>query len=152
MSALRSSLSYSILYGGLVAGTLDIGAAAMIYRLNPLIILRAIASGLLGAAAFHGGLPVSLLGLALQWTMSLLIAAIFVVAARHMAWMRLRWIAAGLAYGVLVFVTMEFVVVPLSAAAKPRFTVASLLENVLAMLLFGLIVSFFARRQPRHAR
>jgi uncharacterized membrane protein YagU involved in acid resistance len=152
MSALRSSLSYSILYGGLVAGTLDIGAAAMIYRLNPLIILRAIASGLLGAAAFHGGLPVSLLGLALQWAMSLLIAAIFVVAARHMAWMRLRWIAAGLAYGVLVFVTMEFVVVPLSAAAKPRFTVASLLENVLAMLLFGLIVSFFARRQPRHAR
>jgi predicted cobalt transporter CbtA len=47
---------------------------------------------------------------------------------------------------------MEFVVVPLSAAAKPRFTVASLLENVLAMLLFGLIVSFFARRQPRHTR
>jgi uncharacterized membrane protein YagU involved in acid resistance len=152
MSTLRSSLSYSILYGGLVAGTLDIGAAAMIYRLNPLIILRAIASGLLGAAAFHGGLPVSLLGLALQWTMSLLIAAIFVVAARHMAWMRLRWIAAGLAYGVLVFVTMEFVVVPLSAAAKPRFTVASLLENVLAMLLFGLIVAFFARRLAGAAR
>jgi uncharacterized membrane protein YagU involved in acid resistance len=152
MSTLRSSLSYSILYGGLVAGTLDIGAAAVIYRLNPLIILRAIASGLLGASAFHGGLPVSLLGLALQWAMSLLIAVIFVVAARHMDWMRLRWIAAGLAYGVLIFVTMEFVVVPLSAAAKPRFTVASLLENVLAMLLFGLIVSFFARRQPRHTR
>jgi len=40
---------------------------------------------------------------------------------------------------------MEYVVVPLSAAAKPHFTALSLAENLLAMLLFGLIVSFFAR-------
>ena len=29
---------------------------------------------------------------------------------------------------------------------KPHFTAMSLLENLLAMLLFGLIVSFFTRR------
>lgn len=45
----------------------------------------------------------------------------------------------------VVFVVMEYVVVPLSAAKSPHFTVLSLLEDMLAMLLFGWIVSFFAR-------
>ena len=145
MNQARRSAGAAILRGGLVAGTIDIGAASLINMVDPLIILRAIASGLLGRAAFAGGLPVSLLGLVLQWAMSLLIAAIFVVAAQRMAWMRKRWIAAGLAYGVVVFVVMEYMVVPLSAAMKPHFTTWSLLENVAAMLLFGLIVSWFAR-------
>jgi len=77
--------------------------------------------------------------------MSLLIAAIFVIATRRLVWMRERWAAAGLAYGVMVFAVMGYVVVPLSAAAKPHFTALSLAGNVLAMLLFGLVVSFFAR-------
>lgn len=146
MHAKQSDVLSSILWGGLVAGTIDVGSASLINGVNPMIILRAIASGLLGRTAFHGGVPISMLGLALQWAMSLLIAAVFVVAARQLAWMRQRWVAAGLAYGALVFVVMEYVVVPLSAAMKPHFNAVSLLENVLAMLLFGLIVSFFARR------
>ncbi|MEO6801599.1 MAG: hypothetical protein ABI178_16805 [Rhodanobacter sp.] len=140
------------LWGGLVAGTVDIGAASLINRIDPMIILRAIASGLLGRAAFQGGIPVSVLGLLLQWAMSVLIAAIFVYASLRLGWMRKRWIAAGLAYGVVVFVVMEYVVVPLSAAKNPHFTTVSLLENVLAMLLFGLIVSFFAQRQQGGVR
>jgi uncharacterized membrane protein YagU involved in acid resistance len=146
MNEARHSKGAAIFWGGLVAGTIDIGAASLINMINPLIILRAIASGLLGRAAFAGGLPVSLLGLVLQWAMSLLIAAIFVLAAQRLAWMCRRWFAAGLAYGVVVFVVMEYVVVPLSAANNPHFTPVSLLENVLAMLLYGLIIAFFARR------
>jgi uncharacterized membrane protein YagU involved in acid resistance len=144
-TSIRTPSWVAVLYGGFVAGTLDVLAAALINWLNPLIIMRAIASGLLGRAAFQGGLPVAALGLLLQWAMSLLIAAIFVFAARRLAWLGRRWVAAGLLYGVVVFVVMEYVVVPLSAAAKPHFTALSFVENVLAMLLFGLIVSFFAR-------
>ncbi|NMW25862.1 hypothetical protein HFP05_16265, partial [Rhodanobacter denitrificans] len=88
---------------------------------------------------------VAALGLGLQWAMSLLIAAIFVFAAARMSWLGRRWITAGVLYGVAVFVVMEYVVVPLSAAATPHFTALSLAENLLAMWLFGLIVSFFAR-------
>lgn len=144
-TTVRTTPWVAILYGGFVAGSLDILAAALINWLNPLIIMRAIASGLLGRAAFQGGLPVAALGLLLQWAMSMLIAAIFVFAAGRMSWLSQRWITAGLLYGVVVFVVMEYVVVPLSAAAKPHFTALSLVENVLAMLLFGLIVAFFAR-------
>lgn len=146
MASTRSSTLVAILYGGFVAGTIDIGVASLINGISPLIVLRAIASGLLGKAAFHGGMPVSLLGLGLQWAMSLLIAAIFVFAARQLAWLNQRWVAAGVLYGVAVFVVMEYVVVPLSASwPKSHFTTPALIENLLAMLLFGLIVAFFAR-------
>lgn len=139
----------AILRGGLVAGTIDVFAASLISRIEPLIILQAIASGLLGRAAFHGGLPVSLLGLALQWAMSLLIAAVFVFAARWLPELRRRWAAAGLAYGVAIYVVMNYLVVPLSAAPfKAPAGFAAIGANLLAMLLFGLIVAFFARR-PR---
>jgi hypothetical protein len=48
----------AILAGGLIAGTLDIGAAALIYALSPGDILRSIAGGLLGAPALQGGIVV----------------------------------------------------------------------------------------------
>ncbi len=41
--------------------------------------------------------------------------------------------------------------VPLSAAGKPHFTALSLVENLLAMCLLGLIVAFFARGVRRRS-
>jgi hypothetical protein len=77
-----------------------------------------------------------------------LIAAIFVLAARRLPVLERRWIASGLAYGVVIFFVMNFVVVPLSAAAHAaRFNAVKSLENLLAMLLFGLIIAFFARER-----
>ncbi|MFZ0869604.1 MAG: hypothetical protein WAM90_02635, partial [Rhodanobacter sp.] len=50
------------------------------------------------------------------------------------------------AYGVVVFFVMNYVVRPLSAAwPKTHFTPAGFVENMLAMLLFGLIVAYCAR-------
>ncbi len=132
---------------GLVAGTMDIVVAAAINSASPALILRAIASGLLGAAAYRNAEWVIVLGLVLQWIMSFIIAAVFVLASERLPILLRRWTLAGLAYGVVIFIVMSFIVVPLSAAVpKPHVTVLSFGENVLAMLLFGLIVAFFARR------
>ena len=68
-----------ILLGGLIAGTIDLGAAGLISGLGLITILQAVASGVLGRASFRAGLPAAALGLALQWAMSILIAAIFVL-------------------------------------------------------------------------
>lgn len=142
----KSSLT-AILRGGLCAGTIDIGAAALINMVSPFLILHFIAGGLLGRAALAGGASTALLGLSLQWAMSLLIAAAYVVASRPLPVLRRRWIAGGLGYGGVIFLIMNYVVVPLSAWAMwPHFSAAKFAENLLAMLLFGLIVAFFARR------
>lgn len=144
----RSELT-AILLGGFVAGTVDVGAAALINLLSPIRILQFIAGGLLGKAALSGGIPVALLGLVLQWLMSMIIAAAYVFAASRLPVLGRRWIGFGLGYGVVVFFVMNYVVVPLSAWARwPHFTPYSFAANMAAMLLFGLIVAFFARTQP----
>ena len=140
------SILGAILLGGFVAGTLDIGAAALINNAGVPVILKAIASGILGKASFQLGIEAESLGVLLQWMMSILIAAIFVVIASRVTLLKRQWLAAGLAYGVVVFFVMNYVVVPLSAIGRvPHFTAARFMENMLAMLLFGVIIAFFAR-------
>jgi uncharacterized membrane protein YagU involved in acid resistance len=143
----------AIALGGLVAGTIDIGAAALINFVSPLLILHFIAGGLLGKSALAGGAAVELLGLALQWAMSLMIAAVYLVACGWLPILRRLWIGGGLAYGVVIFLVMNYAVVPLSAWARwPRFTAERFAENMLAMFLFGLIVAFFAQRSVAATR
>ena len=138
----------AILLGGLIAGTIDIGAACLISMLSPVFILHVVASGLIGReAAFAGGLQTAALGMLLQWVMGLIIAAVYVIASSVLPVLRRRWVTFGLLYGVGIYIVMNFVVVPFSALhAWPHLTVRSVALNGLAMLLFGLIVSYFAQR------
>jgi hypothetical protein len=137
---MMSPLKATIL-AGLAAGTIDVGAACAINRIGPGPILRFIASGLLGAPLPHENWVYGL-GLGLQWLMSIIIAAIFVIAATRMPALLRRWIAAGIAYGIVVYFVMTFVVVPLSRAKAGHVTLSSFIENLLAMMLFGLIIAY----------
>jgi hypothetical protein len=149
---LPRSILGSILLGGVIAGTIDIGAAALINSARIGVILQAIASGILGQASFEQGVEAELLGLLLQWAMSILIAAIFVLTASRVNFLKRQWLAAGLAYGVVVFVVMNYAVVPLSAIGRiPHFTAMRFVANLLAMLVFGVIIAFLARSAPTDA-
>ena len=135
-----------ILLGGIIAGTVDIGAASLINSAKPTRIMQVIASGLIGKSAFDGGAATAELGLVLQWAMSIIIASVFVVAVQWRPQFKRHWVGAGLAYGVVVFLVMNYVVLPLSAIGHaPRFRLVHFIEDGLAMLLFGIIVAFFAR-------
>jgi uncharacterized membrane protein YagU involved in acid resistance len=137
----------AVLLAGFVAGTIDIGAAAVIFSVHPAVISQAIASGVLGRAAFFDGLTSVALGLLLQWLMSWIIAAVYVAAARPWRSLGRHWIGCGLLYGVAVFGVMNYVVVPLSAAYPHNpFTPRTFVESLMAMLMFGVLVAFFARR------
>jgi hypothetical protein len=143
----HSALS-AVLLGGIVAGTLDIGAACLITGRSASFILHTIAGGLLAKQSYSGGTPTALLGLALQELMGILIAAIYVGATTVLPALARRWLLGGLAYGVVIFFVMNYVVVPLSAwKHHAHFSAHSFAANMAAMLLFGLIVAWFARRQ-----
>lgn len=148
----KRSILTAIVLGGIVAATLDIGAAMLISGASLTKILQFIASGLLGKAAFSGGAATAALGAALQELMGLIIAAVFVSASLALPWLRRRWVAGGLAYGVVIYLVMNYVVMPLSAVGRyPKFSVEGLVKNGLAMLVFGLIVAWFAQRCVRDA-
>jgi hypothetical protein len=137
--------------GGVVAATIDIGAACLINGRPVVYVLHTIAGGLLAERAFPGGAATALLGLGLQELMGILISAVYVLAVRRYPALLRHWFAGGLAYGVLVFVVMNYAVVPLSA--WHRFThfasIERFLGNLLAMLLFGVIVAYFGYRMLR---
>jgi hypothetical protein len=142
----------AIIAGGLIAGTLDIGAASLINRVSPALILHYIASGVLGIGAFTAGAAATCLGLALQWLMSLLIAAVYFFVTSQWQSLRTRWRLGGLAAGVVIFLVMNFIVMPLSAAPityreiLAHFRPLKYAANLLAMLVFGLIVAYCACR------
>ena len=145
----------AILLAGLIGGTIDIGSASVISGFSPVLIMHAIASGLLGKDSFAGGVPTAIVGVLLQWGMAILIAAIYMLATARMPAMRRRWVSTGIVAGVIIYFVMTYLVVPLSAAPfRPEFSLdgfiktfklAGFLENLLAMILFGLIIGFFAR-------
>jgi len=132
--------------GGAIAGLIDIGSACLISHRSATFILHAIAGGLLAQRSFAGGAETALLGAVLQVAMGILIAVIFALIAIILPILRRRWVVCGLAYGLVIFAVMNYVVLPLSAWHRvPTFSLGRILANLVAMLLFGLVVAFFAR-------
>jgi uncharacterized membrane protein YagU involved in acid resistance len=141
---------WAVLVGGAIGGALDILFAitfAYVRGMAPDRLLQTVASGLLGNAAFDGGIPVAVLGLASHFVMSCTWAAIFVLAAGHFHALTRRPILSGILFGIVVFLTMRLVVLPLSAfpyplSFKPLATTLDLLSH---MLLFGVPIALAAR-------
>jgi uncharacterized membrane protein YagU involved in acid resistance len=147
MAQVRWNIVRAALLGGIVAGTIDLGAACIITGRSLPFILHAVAGGLLAQRSFSGGTPTAILGLVLQEAMGILIAAIYVIAAQSIPILNRRWVTLGLLYGVAIFFVMNYVVVPLSAWHRaPNFSFQQFAANLAAMLLFGLIVAFFSSR------
>jgi hypothetical protein len=156
MHARLSPMLKAIVIAGLVAGSVDIGAASLIGMVSPLAVTRAIASGLIGKAAHGGGLPVELLGLLLQWAMAMIIAGIYMLATAGIPALRRLWIPSGVLAGVIIYFVMVYLVLPLSAAPfRQAFDLqafiqgfaldADFVKNMAAMMLFGLIVAYVTR-------
>ena len=147
MTESQRAMIRAILWGGLVAGTVDIFAASLISLLSPLLIMRFIAAGLLGPQVIKGGLDISAIGMLLQWLMGIIIATLYVVAAKRLSWMHRDWRITGLAYGFVVYFVMTYVVVPLSALHHvAAFNLKGFLLNMAAMLVFGLIIAYATSR------
>jgi uncharacterized membrane protein YagU involved in acid resistance len=138
----QRTVIWAFLVGGTIAGALDILFAISFasYRgMAPAHLLQTVASGALGNAAFSGGVSTAALGLALHFALSYLWAAIFLIATWRIPVLARRPLISGIGFGVVVFLTMRLVVLPLSAfpfpvTFKPLGSVLDLLSH---MCLFG---------------
>jgi hypothetical protein len=107
-----------ILVGGLIAGTLDITYAIVVLSSrgrSPLWTLQSVASGILGLRSFEGGIGSGLLGLLAHFTIAIGAAFTYWLASRRIGLLRYYPVISGLAFGVLIYLFMNFVVLPLSA-------------------------------------
>jgi uncharacterized membrane protein YagU involved in acid resistance len=137
---------WAILLGGLIAGALDIVYAFVVYGplsygLTPQEVLQSVASGWLGRDASRaGGWDSATLGLASHFAISTLMAAIYVFTARRFRALTDKAILWGFIYGIILYVAMNYVVVPLSGAGGDGFAAS------FAELLARLRESFSAIR------
>ena len=141
----------ALLYATLTVGILDAADAIIFFGLRsgvrPIRIFQSIAAGLLGRASFSGGLRTALLGVALHFFIAFAIVAVFFAASRRLSGLRQWPVASGLLYGIAVYLFMNLVVLPLSAAGRPTFVWSVVLNDILIhMLGVGLPTALFASR------
>ena len=146
----------TILLGGGIAGVLDGLDAVVFYgwsfNVRPAVLFQHIASGLLGSRSLQEGWSTVFLGLACHFSIAIGAAAVFYVASLVLPalWQR-PWVF-GPAFGVLVYLFMHYIIVPLSAVPKRTVPVGvvELVDLLFSHTIFvGLPIALMARRSAR---
>ena len=131
--------------GGLIAGTLDLTQAFILFgRRVPLVI----AAGLLGRPALQGGTATYVLGVLLHFFIAFSAAAVYYVASRSLAFLKEHPLVCGLFYGIAVELVMGYIVLPLSALHdRGPYELHDVLQGLIVhMVMVGLPISFSVRR------
>jgi hypothetical protein len=143
----------AIFWAGYTCGVLDISAAFITWAfkgVKPYRILQGIASGLLGPRSFNGGWLTAALGLACHFLIAFSAATGFYVASRKITFLTRRAVVSGIMYGVLVYLVMYWIVMPLSRAYRRPFSLsATIIAIITHMVCVGLPIALLVRRYSR---
>ncbi|PIB93902.1 hypothetical protein [Caulobacter sp. FWC2] len=151
-------VALTILLGTAVAGTLDMTEACFYWGVTkgvaPERIFQSVASGLLGKAAFTGGAPAAVLGMAAHFGIMAVMVACYVLAGLRLPILTRRPVVMGLAYGLATYAVMNFLVLPLSQARHGGPFVLSTFVNNLGAHLFmvGVPIALIAASREKLAR
>jgi hypothetical protein len=138
-----------LLLAALLAGTLDALGAILSYSLHggkdPALIFRYIASAVFGRAAYADGTSMVIWGVVFHYAIALGFTVVFFMLYPRMAILSdNKWVAAVL-YGVVVWLVMNLVVVPMTHARKLPFHISGALIGVgILILAIGIPVSLMA--------
>ena len=153
---IRTPAGEAILLGGMTAGVLDIADAIVVTAArggDAIRMLQSIASGVLGAPAYDGGLPTAALGLALHFFIATCAAAAYWLASRRLRVLVDRPVLCGLAFGVAVWAVMQHLVLPLTFGRRAPTQPLPLLLNQIGIHILGvgLPIAYFAARAAARA-
>jgi hypothetical protein len=140
----RKGAWMAIAVGGLVAGTLDLMQACILFGWD---IPKVIAGGVLGPSAAHGGVGTYLLGVVLHFFIASSAAAIYYASSRRLHFLVEHPLVCGLFFGAAVEEVMNLVVLPLSALhARGPYELRDLIQGLLVhMAVVGLPIAFSVR-------
>jgi hypothetical protein len=149
----RRSLAWlQVLLGGLVIAIGDTIFASTLWfgwSLQGLVkLFQTIAVGVLGKASHDGGVAAAGLGAGLHLFMATMFVLVYTLVARRMPQLLLKPFVHGPLYGVVLYLVMNFVVLPLSRVdAHPTLAHPDwIILSILAHMVFGVVCVLFARR------
>jgi hypothetical protein len=156
----RPSALDTILLGGLIVGILDMLFAFVFYgfilKIPYLRVFQGVAAGLLGRdAAIAGGVKTFVLGLVLHFIVATCITAVYYLASLFLPFLIRHAVVCGLIYGLIAYLVMNYVVIPLSAidVSKRTFDLSTFLPAFIAhAFLVGLPIALLARRSAKANR
>jgi uncharacterized membrane protein YagU involved in acid resistance len=135
---------------GLAGGALDLLFAFLYYGhqgAGPAIILRSIASGLLGPVSVSAGIWVLPLGAALHFFIAVSAAFVFYLASRSLTVLVRHPVPCGAIFGVAVYVFMHSLVLPLSRVHHRVMPLADVIGELFShIFLFGIVIAMGVAR------
>jgi hypothetical protein len=140
----------AILIGGFLAGLAD-----TIYPTVKTVMAgkpwfspwKGVAYGLLGQTARDGGMEMVALGLALHYFICIAAAALLYLLVSRVKFVPRQWIVLGILYGVAFLLTMNYVILPLSAIGQGIYKLEELhIHAFWHIVLVGLPTAFFVTR------
>src|SRR6266849_2460931 len=150
----RAGAFRAIASAGLIAGILDITSAFVIAELKgtgSIRMLQGIASGLLGSRSFDGGMATAGLGLAIHFLIAFTAASVFYAASRKLTFLTQHAVTSGLLYGIAVYLSMYWIVVPLAFVNARHSVSRDVTAVIIHMLLIGLPISLIVRWHSRRS-
>ena len=150
-STKKSSLS-TIIRAGLVAGTLDALGAMTTFMLrggkNPMIVWKYVASGVFGKEALSGGTAIVVWGLVFHFCIATTFAAFFFLVYPTLRRFISNPVVLGLLYGILVWVVMNLIALPLSNVAPQTFELIKVLIGMSVLIVcIGLPISLIVSKR-----
>ena len=151
----RRGWGKALVASALIVGVLDIVYAILFSYFRsgtpPARLLQSVASGALGRDAFTGGSATAALGLGFHFLIAFIITAIFFAVAARMPALTRRPVIVGALYGIVVYLVMNFAVIPLSKIGpRPLPATVVMVTGVLVhMFLIGVPIASGARRAFR---
>jgi len=138
----------AIVLTGSLAGTLDAIAAIVVYQAKPVSLFQFIASGAFGAGkAFSGGLTMAFWGILFHYIIAFSWTIIFFFMYPVFLIMRKNKYITGLLYGIVVWIMMNLVVLPLTQISQGPFNIRSALIGAsILMVAVGLPISLLTNR------
>jgi hypothetical protein len=142
----------TILVSGFVVGVMD-GVAATIFSFvfrgqGPGWLFRYVASGAFGKEAFSAGPQMVVWGLLFHFSIATAWTGLFFLAWPHLTFLSAQRVASGAAYGLLVWLVMNLVILPMSqvGAGPIRFTVPTGIMILIHVFIIGVPISLMAQR------
>ena len=134
------SLPKAIITAWLIAGTLDITSAIIIFIINNktsvIGLFQYIASGVFGNSAFSGGIPMAIAGLLFHYTFALIWTLVFFFIYPKIQFISKHKYTSGVLYGIFVWLFMNLIVVKLSRVPVINFSIGHRIVGIIILILF----------------
>jgi hypothetical protein len=141
--------SWAVLKAGLIVGLLDATAASlhayMMRGMSPEKVFQFVASGAFGQGALSGGRSMALIGLVFHFAIAMSWTFLFYAAFTKINILRYNMVLVGMAYGIFIWLIMNFIVIPLSfIGARPFNLAGASVQIMIHLFVIGLPISYLA--------